>query len=83
MAKVMISMPQELVEELDRAAKGQHKRRSELLKELVLQFLRGESASAMVQTRAQRAFQELRQYTFHLKKGETAAGLIRRMRDTR
>ena len=80
----MISMPQELLLELDQAAQTQHKGRSELIRELVFQYLRGDqSRSHRDLAVADRVYQELRQYTFSLKGGETAEGLIRKLRETR
>lgn len=86
MAKVMISMPDELLVALDRAAREGHKKRSELIKDLALQFLRAPSSALPAPASAERRpnpFDEIRQYTFELKKGETAEGLIRQMRDRR
>ena len=39
MAKVMISMPDALLEEIDRAAKEQHRTRSELVREATRKYL--------------------------------------------
>ncbi len=39
MARVMISMPDELLHEVDQAAKATHRKRSEFFKELALRYL--------------------------------------------
>ncbi|MBI4367104.1 MAG: ribbon-helix-helix protein, CopG family [Deltaproteobacteria bacterium] len=39
MAKVMISLPDTLLKEIDEAAKATHRKRSEFFKELALDFL--------------------------------------------
>ncbi|MBI1910109.1 MAG: ribbon-helix-helix protein, CopG family [Deltaproteobacteria bacterium] len=81
MAKVMISLPDDLLEELDKAAEENHKRRSELIKDLALEFLRGQKMAFPV--RSEEAFDRLREFQFKLSPGETAEGLIRHMRDSR
>ena len=82
----MISMPQELLEELDRAAKARHKRRSELLKDLVLGFLHhgevGSEGPRIYSPSARKTVEDLREFTFKLAPGETAAGLIRKDRES-
>ncbi|MBI2068365.1 MAG: ribbon-helix-helix protein, CopG family [Deltaproteobacteria bacterium] len=87
MAKVMISMPQELLEEFDKAAKSRHKRRSELLKDLVMEFLHQGEIGSFLKKNPQKSIREqiddLREHTFKMKAGETAEDLIRKMRDSR
>ncbi len=82
----MISMPDDLLKELDQAAKETHKRRSELIKDLALKYLRGgaeERGTSSWSPSVQEAFERLREYRFELEPGETAEGLIREMRDSR
>lgn len=82
----MISMPQEVLEELDRAAKANHKRRSELLKDLVLEYLRSGKISGegprTYHPSTRKAIEDLREFTFEIEPGETAAGLIRKERES-
>lgn len=86
MSKVMISMPQELLEELDKAAKANHKRRSELLKDLVLEYLRwGKIAGGGPRSyhpSPRQAINDLREFTFKMESGETAEDLIRKERES-
>ena len=77
MSKVMISMPEGLLEEFDRAAQERHKRRSELIKDLILEFLRKDKLQSRQPT-----LEELREFTFELELGETTEGLIRTERDS-
>lgn len=86
MAKVMISMPDELLKKLDKAARFKHKKRSELIKDLALQFL---EEGALKKERglpqslaALNPFERLREYTFELDSGETTEGLIREIRES-
>lgn len=86
MAKVMISMPDRLLKEIDRAAKRNHKKRSELLRDLALQFLKG-GVEPLPQPGprwwSEDPFEELEKHKIHLDPGETTEGLIRQMRDSR
>ncbi len=82
----MISMPQEVLVELDKAAKANHKRRSELLKDLVLDYLRGRrtpwEGPRPYRGSTQKIINELREFTFKLEPGETTEALIRKERES-
>jgi len=78
----MISMPQEVLEEFDKAAKSQHKRRSELIKDLMIEYLRGGSFRGPRYLPAENPFERLREFTFELEPGETAESLIRKERES-
>lgn len=81
MSKIMISIPQELLEEFDRAARAKHKRRSELLKDLVFEYLHsGKGEVEGPRPTVQETIRDLREFTFHLESGETTEGLIRKER---
>lgn len=84
MSKVMISVPQEILQEFDEAARKNHKRRSELLKDLMLEYLHGDVQHRKPTAKeVQEQIRGLREYTFKMEPGETAEGIIRKMRDSR
>jgi len=83
MSKVMISMPDELLRELDRAAKERHKKRSELIKDLALEFLRGgKTPQGPRFFPGEDPFERIREHQFDLEPGESAEGLIRSERES-
>jgi hypothetical protein len=86
MANVMISLPDKLLNELDRNAKARHKKRSEIFRDLVVLYLNRPNITepaAFREELAGNAFEGLREFTFELKPTETAEGLIRELRESR
>jgi Arc/MetJ-type ribon-helix-helix transcriptional regulator len=81
MAKVMISLPDDFLARVDRAARAEHRSRSELIREALRQWLEGrEEAHARSWEQALRPLREL--------EGKwigrwDSTDIIRRMRDTR
>ncbi|MBI3541398.1 MAG: ribbon-helix-helix protein, CopG family [Deltaproteobacteria bacterium] len=86
MAKVMISLPDDVLKGLDRVAKKQHKKRSELIRDLALQVIKGGEGSqrdSKQLLKRKNPFKDLREHRFSLEAGESVELMIRKMRDTR
>jgi CopG family transcriptional regulator/antitoxin EndoAI len=83
MAKVMISLPEGFLSEVDKAAEAEHRTRSDLVREALREYLRGEKRSRkpIESPRVQQAFETLRSLTWKEKFDSTK--VIRRMRDSR
>jgi Arc/MetJ-type ribon-helix-helix transcriptional regulator len=83
MAKVMISLPEKFLSEVDKAAQAEHRTRSDLVREALREYLRGgkRSNKPIVSPRVQQAFKTLRSLTWRKKFDSTE--VIRRMRDSR
>jgi Arc/MetJ-type ribon-helix-helix transcriptional regulator len=83
MAKVMISLPDEFLSEVDKAAKSEHRTRSELIREALREyFLSGKRSIKPIENpRVQEAFQTLRSLSWKEKFDST--DVIRKMRDSR
>ena len=83
MAKVMISLPEKFLSEVDKAAQSEHRTRSDLIREALREYLRGGKQSRMLieNPRVKEAFETLRSLTWKEKFDLTE--VIRRMRDSR
>ncbi|OGP89570.1 MAG: hypothetical protein A2157_16930 [Deltaproteobacteria bacterium RBG_16_47_11] len=83
MAKVMISLPERFLSEVDKAAEAEHRTRSDLVREALREYLRGgkRSMKPIESPRVQQAFETLRSLTWTEKFDSTK--VIRRMRDSR
>jgi len=83
MAKVMISLPEGFLSEVDKAAKSEHRTRSDLIREALREYLSaGKRSKIPIENpRVQEAFETLRSLTW--KKKFDSTEIIRRMRDSR
>ncbi len=83
MAKVMISLPERFLSEVDKAAQSEHRTRSDLIREALREYLRGEKRSKkpIESPRGREAFETLRSLTWKEKLDSTE--VIRRMRESR
>jgi CopG family transcriptional regulator / antitoxin EndoAI len=83
MAKVMISLPERFLSEVDKAAQAEHRTRSDLIREALREYLRAEKRSKkpIENARVKEAFETLRSLTWKEKFDSTE--VIRRMRDSR
>ncbi len=83
MAKVMISLPERFLSEVDKAAQAEHRTRSDLIREALREYLRGEKRSKkpIENPRVKEAFETLRSLTWKEKFDSTK--VIRGMRDSR
>jgi len=83
MAKVMISLPEKFLSEVDRAAQTEHRTRSDLVREALRVYLHGEKRpkKPIDNPRVREAFDNLRSLTWE---GEfDSTELVRQMRDSR
>ncbi len=82
MAKVMISLPEQFLSEVDKAAQAEHRTRSDLIREALREYFRGPKRSKPIESpRVREAFQTLRSLTWKEKFDSTK--IIRKMRDSR
>ena len=83
MAKVMISLPERFLSEVDKAAQAEHRTRSDLIREALREYLRTEkfSKKPIENPRVKEAFETLRSLTW--KEKFDSAKVIRGMRDSR
>ena len=83
MAKVMISLPDRFLSEVDKAAQAEHRTRSDLIREALREYLRGpkRSKKPIESPRVREAFETLRSLTWKEKFDSTK--VIRKMRDSR
>jgi len=83
MAKVMISLPEKFLSEVDKAARSEHRTRSDLIREALREYLReGNRAGKLIENpRVREAFRTLRSLTWKGKFDSTE--VIRSMRETR
>lgn len=83
MAKVMISLPDEFLSEVDKAAKSEHRTRSDLIREALREYFRGGNRpqKPIENSRVREAFETLRSLTWKEKFDSTEA--IRKMHDSR
>ncbi len=83
MAKVMISLPERFLSEIDKVARLEQRTRSELIREALRSYLRGERRyeKPIDSPRVQEAFKALRSLTWKEKFDSTE--VVRTMRDSR
>ncbi len=83
MAKVTISLPEDVLSELDRVAQSEHRTRSYLVREALREYLRPEKRSKrpIDDPRVRDAFETLRSLSWEGKFDSTE--IIRKMRDSR
>jgi metal-responsive CopG/Arc/MetJ family transcriptional regulator len=83
MAKVMISLPERFLSEVDKAAQTEHRTRSDLIREALREYLgAGKLSKKPIENpRVREAFETLRSLTWKEKFDSTK--VIRRMRDSR
>jgi Arc/MetJ-type ribon-helix-helix transcriptional regulator len=83
MAKVMISLPEGFLSEIDKAAQSEHRTRSDLIREALREYLGGvkRSKKPIEDPRVRQAFGTLRSLTWKGKFNST--DVIRKMRDRR
>jgi Arc/MetJ-type ribon-helix-helix transcriptional regulator len=83
MAKVMISLPERFLSEIDKAARSEQRTRSELIREALRAYLHGDKrfAKPIDNPHVQEAFKTLRSLTWKEKFDSTE--IIRTMRDSR
>jgi Arc/MetJ-type ribon-helix-helix transcriptional regulator len=83
MAKVMISLPERFLSEVDKAAEAEHRTRSDLVREALREYLReGKLSKRPIENpRVKEAFQTIRSLSWKQKFDSTE--IIRKMRDSR
>jgi Arc/MetJ-type ribon-helix-helix transcriptional regulator len=83
MAKVMISLPERFLSEVDKTAQAEHRTRSDLIREALREYLRvGKLSKKPIENpRTKEAFETLRSLTWKRKFDSTE--IIRKMRDSR
>jgi len=83
MAKVMISLPERFLSEVDKAAQAEHRTRSDLIREALREYFRGGKRyrKPIESPRVREAFEALRSLTWKEKFDST--DVIRRMRNSR
>jgi Arc/MetJ-type ribon-helix-helix transcriptional regulator len=83
MAKVMISLPERFLSEVDKAAQVEHRTRSDLIREALREYLRvGKLSKKPIENpRVKEAFETLRSLTWKGKFDSTE--IIRKLRDSR
>ncbi len=83
MAKVMISLPERFLSEVDKAAQAEHRTRSDLIREALRKYFHGSKRSKkpIESPRVREAFETLRSLTWKEKFDSTK--VIRKMRDSR
>ena len=84
MSKVMISLPETFLHEVDAVAKSEQRSRSELVREAIRTYVATHVGRRFTPTpAAQRAALRILHTRLKLPAGETAESLVRKMRDTR
>jgi metal-responsive CopG/Arc/MetJ family transcriptional regulator len=82
MAKVMISVPDELLEEIDQAAKAEHRSRSEFVREAAREYLARPGSRPLNEARARKAAERIRELAHELRDPNwSGAKEIRKWRD--
>ncbi len=83
MAKIMISLPEGFLSEVDKAAQAEHRTRSDLIREALREYFRGgkRSKKPIENPRVRKAFETLRSLNWKEKFDSTE--VIRKMRDNR
>lgn len=83
MAKVMISLPDEFLSEVDKTAASEHRTRSDLIREALREYLREEKRfqKPIENPLVQKAFKTIRSLSWKRKFDSTE--IIRKMRDSR
>ncbi|MBM4339516.1 MAG: ribbon-helix-helix protein, CopG family [Deltaproteobacteria bacterium] len=83
MAKVMISLPEGFLSEIDKAAQAEHRTRSDLIREALREYFRGgkRPKNPIENPRVREAFETLRSLNWKEKFDSTE--VIRKMRDNR
>jgi CopG family transcriptional regulator/antitoxin EndoAI len=83
MAKVMISLPEQFLSEVDKAAQAEHRTRSDLIREALREYLsEGKRSKKPIESpRVREAFETLRSLTWKEKFDSTE--IIRKLRDSR
>lgn len=83
MAKVMISLPEQFLSEVDKAAHAEHRTRSDLIREALREYLRqgNRSKKPIEIPRVREAFETLRSLTWKEKFDSTE--IIRKLRNSR
>ncbi len=79
----MISLPERFLSEVDKVAQSEHRTRSDLIREALREYIRGEKRSKkpIENPRVREAFETLRSLTWKEKFDSTE--VIRRMRESR
>ena len=79
----MISLPEGFLSEIDKAARSEHRTRSDLIREALREYLSGmkRSKKPIEDSRVRQAFETLRSLTWKEKFDST--DVVRRMRDRR
>ena len=85
MSKVMISLPEPFLHNLDRLAQTEHRSRSELVREAIRTYVvtRVGPGPAGAWSDARRAARRILQTHVRWPRGQTAEAMIRHLRDTR
>lgn len=85
MSKVMISLPDMFLRDLDRLASAEHRSRSELVREAIRRYVSADSGSSLAQSQStiRRAASRILRTRLRWPPGHTGASLIRHLRDTR
>ena len=83
MAKIMISLPERFLSDVDKAAQAEHRTRSDLIREALREYLlEGKRSKRPIENpRVREAFETLRSLTW--KEKFDSSKVIRRMRDSR
>ena len=83
MSKVMISLPDDFLDDVDALAKTEHRSRSEFVREALRAYVVTRLKPSTDRAAAQRAAARILKAGLRLPAGETAESLVRRMRETR
>lgn len=84
MARVLINIPDEMLKQLDEAAKTQHRSRSEMIREAVRRsYYSPPDRTPAMQARIAEMGREMEKARRKWKTGEDSTKTIRKMRDTR
>ena len=85
MSKVMISLPEGFLRDIDGIARDEHRSRSELVREAIRTYVvtRPGRRSTLERQAIRRAATRILNARLRLPKGQTAESLVRRARETR
>ena len=82
MSKVMISLPDEFLRDVDGIARAEHRSRSELVREAIRRYVNSQAAHPNRKARGEAAVRILKA-RLRLPKGENTTSIIRQMREAR
>ena len=86
MAKVMISIPDDFLKEVDKMARREHRSRSELLREALRQYFRSKNLSyprPIDNPMVKNAIEHMRKGALKWRRDKEASQIVRQMRESR